>query len=318
MARNKSITEIAILSLLSNKPMYGVEMAEEIKRLSGNVVVMPLPTLYSALHKMADKKLVNSYWQEAEVGGRQHVYNITKVGREYYEKNKFEINYQLLKENNDITHKTYSTLEEAFSLPLNNKPIPADKRVLQINQPEPEKVVRKTQTTPYLQSTDKIASTEVQHKQMAINLTGTVGSADLRPLVKLNAIKAENDFVIINKLHLFAGVLNTLLFAFLNFLLSLTHASPEGYYHFIYILLTVYLAITLAVFIVFPKIKSIFTKSKSFKIRGLVTLGLIVLVAVVTIFDKSINLLWLGLFAFVPVIECIFMIILRKWKGFAC
>lgn len=298
--------------------MYGVEMVEEIKRLSGNIVVMPLPTLYSSLHKMASKKLVNSYWQEAEVGGRRHVYNITRAGREYFEKNKFEINYQLLKENEATANKTYSTLEEAFSLPLNNKPaIPEDKRVLQLDLPEKTKP-RKTETTPYLLSTDKITSNEVQYKQTTINLTGTIGSADLRPLVKLNAIQAENDFVIINKLRTMACLVNTLLFLLLNFLFSLTHASPEGYYQLIYILLVVYLAIILAIYFVFPKIKSIFTKSKSFKIRGLVTLGLIALVIIVTIFDKSLNLLWLGFFAFVPVVECLFMILMRKGKAFVC
>lgn len=299
--------------------MYGVEMVEEIKRLSGNIVVIPLPTLYSALHKMATKKLVNSYWQEAEVGGRIHVYNITRIGREYYEKNRFEINYQLLKDNEANTDKTYSTLEEAFSLPLNNKPaaIPEDKRVLQLDLPETPKP-RKTDTTPYLLSTDKITATPVQHKQMSINLTGTIGSADLRPLVKLNEIQAENDFVVINKLRLTACLLNTLLFVLLNFLFSLTHASPVGYYHVMYILLVVYLAITWAIYFVFPKIKNIFTKSKSFKIRGLVTLALIVLVVVITIFDKSLNLLWLGFFAFVPVIELLLMMLLRKRKAFVC
>ena len=301
--------------------MYGVEMVEEIKRLSGNIVIMPLPTLYSALHKMASKKLVNSYWQEAEIGGRRRVYNITRVGREYYEKNRFEINYQLLKDNDATANKTYSTLEEAFSLPLNNKPaIPADKRVLQLepSEPAPKTISRKTQTTPYLLSTDKIATNEVQHKQMSINLTGTIGTADLRPLVKLNSIQAENDFVIINKLRLVVCLFNTMLFILFNFLFSLTHASPNGYYSFIYILLAVYLAIMAAIYLVFPKIKSIFSKTKSFKIRGLVTLGLIVLVIIVTIFDHSLNLLWLGFFAFVPGIECVLLILLRKGKAFVC
>lgn len=295
--------------------MYGAEMVEEIKRLSSNIVVMPLPTLYSSLHKLATKKFVNSYWQEAEVGGRRHVYNITKAGREYYEKNKFEINYQALKENEITEHKTYSTLEEAFSLPLNNKPVvPEDKRVLKITPPAPPT----TKTTPYLVPTDKITTTEVKHKQMTINLTGTVGTTDLRPLVKLNAVQAGNDFVLINKLRVFTALLTTLLFILINFLFSLMAFSKREYHGFIFITLVIYYAIILAIYIVFPKTKAMFSKDKSAKIRGLVTLALLLVVAIIAIVDQTWQLIWLGTFAFVPLVECLLMIILRKGKVFVC
>ncbi len=318
------MTEIQILNLLNIRPMYGVEMIEEIKRLSGNAVIMSLPTLYSALHKMATRKLVNSYWQEAEIGGRRHVYNITKAGREYREKNQIEIDYELLKTQAKEEHKTFSTLEEAFSLPLNNEQpalttVAEDKRVLKINrEPEPEPV-SKIKISPYILPTDKVNTTEeVKHKQMSINLTGTLGSANLRPLLKLNQIPVGNDFVAINRLRIVACLITIALFAVLNALLSLTKIAKVEYHNLVYIYLLTYLAVVLAIYLVFPKIKALYLRGKSFRWRAVITIALMTLVGIICAVNHSINSIWLGIFAFVPIVECLLMILLRKGKVFRC
>ncbi len=169
------MTEITILNLLDKRPMYGAEMVEEIKKLSGNTVIMSLPTLYSCLHRMSGKKWVNSYQKQSTIGGRCRVYNITKHGREYLTKNPIQIDYNIIADNNfdNITqaalsignnsitekadigynekkpNKTYATLEDAFSLPLSKNIIPEelpnDKRVLTLTPP-PEPV--KPETKP--------------------------------------------------------------------------------------------------------------------------------------------------------------------------
>ena len=317
------MTEIQILNLLNIRPMYGVEMIEEIKRLSGNAVVMSLPTLYSALHKMATRKLVNSYWQEAEIGGRRHVYNITKAGREYREKNQIEIDYELLKNQAKEEHKTFSTLEEAFSLPLNNQPdlstVAEDKRVLRITpEPEPESVV-KTKISPYLLPTDKVNVTnEAKHKQMSISLTGTLGGANLRPLLKLNDIPVGNDFVAINRLRVVASLITIAFFVVLNALLSLTNAVQTEYYNLVYIYLLTYFAVVLAIYLVFPKIKTMYLRGKSFRRRAVATVCLMAVIGVVCGVNRSLRLIWLGIFSFVPVVECLLMILLRKGKIFRC
>ena len=104
MANGKNITEILILNLLDTRPMYGAEMVEEIKKISGNTVIMSLPSLYSSLHRMSNKRLVNSYQKQSTIGGRCRVYNITKYGREYLEDHPLEINY-------NITNNTANTAE---------------------------------------------------------------------------------------------------------------------------------------------------------------------------------------------------------------
>jgi len=95
------MTEIIILSLLDKRPMYGAEMVEEIKKISGNTVIMSLPTLYSSLHRMAGKKWVNSYQKQSTIGGRCRVYNITKHGREYLSKNPIQIDYNTIINNDN-------------------------------------------------------------------------------------------------------------------------------------------------------------------------------------------------------------------------
>ena len=131
MASGKNITEILILNLLNVRPMYGAEMVEEIKKISGNTVIMSLPSLYSSLHRMADKRLVNSYQKQSTIGGRCRVYNITKYGREYLEDHPIEINYNEIANNiidteettnvnkNTASNLVFSTLENSVSLPLN-------------------------------------------------------------------------------------------------------------------------------------------------------------------------------------------------------
>lgn len=142
MAGGKNITEITILNLLDKRAMYGAEMVEEIKKLSGNTVIMSLPTLYSSLHRMANKKWVNSYQKQSAIGGRCRVYNITKTGREYLSKNPLHIDYSLINSLNsnkiqqaalsgndsfsinEPTERKFATLEDAFSLPLSKTPKP--------------------------------------------------------------------------------------------------------------------------------------------------------------------------------------------------
>ncbi len=319
------MTEITILNLLSTRPMYGVEMIEEIKRLSGNAVVMSLPTLYSSLHRMADKKLVNSYQREAAIGGRCRVYNITKSGREYLAKNPIEIDYSIIADNSALAHKTFATLEEAFSLPLNKKPLlppelPEDKRVLQITPPPPPVTPKSTpKISPYIAPTEKITATpEPQFQQTSIGLSGTIGGDNLRPLLKLNSITVGNDYVTINRLRMVVVALNVAIFMLINLFCSMTHTVRSEYYSLVYITLLTYTFIQLAIYLVFPRIKTVF-KRKTIGIRHLViTLILIALVLTHSLIKGTTSLLWLLIFAMLPLMEFVLLLIFRKRSWFLC
>lgn len=347
------MTEIIILSLLDKRPMYGAEMVEEIKKISGNTVIMSLPTLYSSLHRMAGKKWVNSYQKQSTIGGRCRVYNITKHGREYLSKNPIQIDYSTIINNdnniisqaalassNDIitektNNKTYTTLEDAFSLPLTKNIIPdhlpSDKRILTITPPpEPLKLDNTQKSSnqtlkslpdilPYVEPTEKITTTpEPQYQQTLIGLTGTIGGNDLRPLIKLNKVKVGNDYVVINRLRMASTLISSLIFVIINFFCSLTHAAPAESYSLVYIILALYTLINLSIYFVYPRIKKIFYRKASFIRYSLSSLIAFILVLLYCFVNSMPNLLWLTIFTLLPLTQSIIMIMLRKRSWFEC
>lgn len=329
------MTEITILNLLSNRPMYGAEMIEEIKRLSGNTVIMSLPTLYSSLHRMADKKLVNSYQKESAIGGRCRVYNITNTGRDFLAKNPIKIDYQQIADNSVKAQKTFASLEEAFSLPLNKKPLiptelPDDKRILQINSnptvntttvttPQQKKEDKLSPYTPYIAPNEKITATPApQYQQTTIGLSGTTGGNDLRPLLKLNSIPVGNNYVLINRLRIISVVIATLFFTLVNFIFSLTHNVCQEFYTIVYIALALYLIIWTAIYIFYPRIKAVFSLKMAGIRQSVFTLILIALVIVSSFATSTPSVMWLLFFAPFPIVRYILMAILHKRSWFVC
>ncbi len=326
------MTDITILNLLSNRPMYGAEMIDEIKRLSGNTVIMSLPTLYSSLHRMADKKYVNSYQKESAIGGRCRVYNITNNGREYLDKNPIKIDYQQIAENSVKSEKTFTSLEEAFSLPLNNRPvvqtkISEDKRILQITpepvatiQPTPvKKEIKLSPYTPYIAPNEKITTTPTpQYQQTTIGLSGTTGGSDLRPLLSLNSIPVGNDYVIINRLKIVALALTTALFILINFFFSLTHNVYDEFYSIVYITLILYFLIRLTIYLFYPRLKAPFILKQNGIRQAIFTFVLVVLVIITSLATATPTVLWLLCFAPFPIVRFAFMVILRKRSWFVC
>ncbi len=338
------MTEITILNLLNTRPMYGAEMIDEIKRLSGNTVIMSLPTLYSSLHRMATKEYVRSYQKESAIGGRCRVYNITSLGREYLAKNPIKIDYKKIVDNSVTAHKTFTSLEEAYSLPLsknsNTNPLPEDKRRLQITptidsttlftttpkiETQPEvKTESKTETksspyAPYIAPNEKITATpEPQYQQTTIGLSGTLGGNDLRPLLNLNNISVGNDYVLINRLRIVSVTLTTIIFLFINLFCSLTHTVCQEYYSLVYIALMVYALIWLAIYFVYPRIKTVF-KIKTNGIRQtIITVVLMAIIITCSIIASTTQFIWLLIFATLPLVEFILMVILRKRSWFVC
>jgi DNA-binding PadR family transcriptional regulator len=348
VAKNKTITEIAVLSLLSARPMYGVEMVEEIKRLSGGVVVMPLPTLYSALHKMDAKKFIRSYWREAEIGGRCRVYNTTAAGQLYYEQNKFEINYEALKrEAVKPEHKVYSTLEEAFSLPLsNNKEKPAEAAenlpqqsasvvnnyntqiiINEIPADKPTAAQKQKQEFvkgQYIAPNETILATPKQ-QQMSIDISGIHGDVNLRQFIDMNAVPAQSGFVLINLLRLFAGLIAAVLFATVYTIMFFT--LPEAtIYIFAFVALGVYLAIDFLIWLILPLTKRRPNFHKLLLVRAAVSIvGILIVLSVYLMNVPSlVNIeplvfgLVPGIFALIPFVEGLIMLILHRSKFVTC
>jgi len=72
---------VLILSLLSEREMYGYEMLQEAERRSERMFHLKEGTLYPALHQMERAGLLKARWHEAESGRSRKYYSLTAKGR---------------------------------------------------------------------------------------------------------------------------------------------------------------------------------------------------------------------------------------------
>lgn len=77
----KGSTQIMLLSLLSRGDMYGYQMIQELKLISGNVFELKEGTIYPLLHALEGDGAVASYWKDTSEGRRRKYYRLTDAGR---------------------------------------------------------------------------------------------------------------------------------------------------------------------------------------------------------------------------------------------
>ncbi|GAB4540918.1 MAG: PadR family transcriptional regulator [Anaerolineae bacterium] len=78
----KGSTEILILSLLAEEPMYGYQIGQELQQRSEGYFEMKEGLLYPTLHRMAQEGLLRAEWRESQTGRRRKYYAITEKGRQ--------------------------------------------------------------------------------------------------------------------------------------------------------------------------------------------------------------------------------------------
>jgi PadR family transcriptional regulator PadR len=72
-----------ILKLLTERDMYGYELASEIKSRTHDKFEIKEATLYSAVTRLEFKELISSYTGEKTHGGKRRYYKITTFGKAY-------------------------------------------------------------------------------------------------------------------------------------------------------------------------------------------------------------------------------------------
>jgi len=77
----KGSTEILILSLLLEHPMYGYQISQQLAQRSGGYFEMKEGLLYPALHRMQQNGWLASDWQTID-GRRRKYYSLTPLGRQ--------------------------------------------------------------------------------------------------------------------------------------------------------------------------------------------------------------------------------------------
>jgi len=76
----KGSTELLILGLLAERPMYGYQISQELEQRSKGYFEMKEGLLYPTLHRMEKEGLVSSQWQAAGEARRRKYYALTEKG----------------------------------------------------------------------------------------------------------------------------------------------------------------------------------------------------------------------------------------------
>lgn len=77
----KGTLSLLILSLLSRKVMYGYEIAATVHNDTDGAFRWREGSLYPALHKLEQAKLIAGEWEEKETGRKRRYYRLTAKGR---------------------------------------------------------------------------------------------------------------------------------------------------------------------------------------------------------------------------------------------
>ncbi len=82
----RGYNDTIILFLLLEHPSYGYEISRQIKTLSQEKYVIKETTLYSAFTRLEKNGYIQSYYRQDDgTGKRRTYYQITQIGRNYYQ-----------------------------------------------------------------------------------------------------------------------------------------------------------------------------------------------------------------------------------------
>jgi transcriptional regulator len=77
----KGTLDMLILQTLTLQAMHGYAIAQQIERLSDDVLAVEQGSLYPALERLQKNGWVTSKWGESPTGRRARYYTITAAGR---------------------------------------------------------------------------------------------------------------------------------------------------------------------------------------------------------------------------------------------
>ncbi len=70
-----------VLQQLNESDKYGVELIDNINKLTENSLDFKPAQLYSMMKTLSSAGKVHSYWQDSDIGGKRHYYKITEIGK---------------------------------------------------------------------------------------------------------------------------------------------------------------------------------------------------------------------------------------------
>lgn len=77
--------DMLILRVVALGPIHGYAIAQRMRQISRDVVQVPQGSLYPALHRLENKKILAAEWKASETGREAKHYRLTAKGRAYLE-----------------------------------------------------------------------------------------------------------------------------------------------------------------------------------------------------------------------------------------
>jgi PadR family transcriptional regulator PadR len=72
--------DLLILKTIGLRPMHGWAIAQRIKQVSNDVLILNQNALYPALHRLEEQGWLKSEWGDSENNRRAKYYSLTKAG----------------------------------------------------------------------------------------------------------------------------------------------------------------------------------------------------------------------------------------------
>ena len=75
--------DLLILKALALEPLHGYAIAQRLQQISRDVVRVPQGTLYPALHRLENRRLLSAEWKRSDTGRDAKFYKLTRQGRTF-------------------------------------------------------------------------------------------------------------------------------------------------------------------------------------------------------------------------------------------
>jgi PadR family transcriptional regulator, regulatory protein PadR len=72
--------DLLILKVIALGPVHGYAIAQRLEQVSRGVVQVPEGSLYPALHRLENRRLLTADWKETETGREAKFYRLTRKG----------------------------------------------------------------------------------------------------------------------------------------------------------------------------------------------------------------------------------------------
>lgn len=73
--------DLLILTVIASGPQHGYAIAQRLQQISRDVIQVRQGSLYPALHRLENRGLLATEWQQSETGREAKYYTLTKKGR---------------------------------------------------------------------------------------------------------------------------------------------------------------------------------------------------------------------------------------------